>query len=56
VELARAVSVYFLILTDYRFSLSATREISVHRDDPQKVSEAFSAVILLKGMLVLLGA
>jgi polysaccharide transporter, PST family len=56
VELARAVSVYFLILTDYGFSLSATRKISVHRDDPKKVSEAFSSVILLKGMLVLLGA
>src|SRR5512147_2784453 len=54
VELARAVSVYFLILTDYGFSLSATREISVHRDDPEKVSEVFSAVMTLKLLLVLL--
>ena len=53
-ELARAISVYFLILTDYGFSLSATREISVHRDDPQRVSEVFSAVLLLKFLLVLL--
>ena len=53
-EMARAVSVYFLILTDYGFSLSATREISVHRDDPQKVSEVFSAVLLLKFLLLLL--
>jgi len=52
-ELARAVSVYFLILTDYGFSLAATREISVHRDDPRRVSEVFSAVLLLKGLLVL---
>jgi len=53
IELARAVSVYFLILTDYGFSLSATREISVHRDDPQRVSEVFSAVLLLKFLLVI---
>jgi PST family polysaccharide transporter len=56
VELARAISVYFLILTDYGFSLSATQEISVHRDDPHKVSEVFSSVMLLKLLLVLLSA
>jgi len=53
-EMARAISVYFLILTDYGFSLSATREISVHRDNPQRVSEVFSAVLLLKFLLLLL--
>jgi PST family polysaccharide transporter len=55
-ELARAVSVYFLILTDYGFSLSATREISVHRDDPQRVAEVFSCVLLLKFLLVIFSA
>jgi len=55
-ELARAVSVYFLILTDYGFSLSATQEISVHRDDPQRVSEVFSSVMLLKSLLVIFSA
>jgi PST family polysaccharide transporter len=55
-ELARAVSVYFLILTDYGFSLSATQEISVHRDDPPRVSEVFSSVLLLKFLLVILSA
>jgi PST family polysaccharide transporter len=53
-ELARAISVYFLMLTDYGFSLSATQEISVHRDDPGKVSEVFSAVLLLKSLLLVL--
>ncbi len=53
-ELARAISVYFLILTDYGFSFSATQEISVHRDDPGKVSEVFSAVLLLKFLLLVL--
>jgi PST family polysaccharide transporter len=53
-ELARAISVYFLMLTDYGFSLSATQEISVHRDDPEKVSEVFSAVLTLKFLLLVL--
>lgn len=56
VELARAVSVYFLLLTDYGFSYSATREVSIHRDDPDRLSEIFSAVILLKLLLTFLGA
>ena len=53
-ELARAITVYFLMLTDYGFSLSATQEISVHRDEPQKVSEVFSSVLLLKFLLLVL--
>jgi PST family polysaccharide transporter len=54
VELARAVSVYFLLLTDYGFSLSATRDVSVHRNDPKRLSEVFSSVMTLKCLLVLL--
>ncbi|MBN1508294.1 MAG: flippase [Sedimentisphaerales bacterium] len=54
VELARAVSIYFLTLTDYGFSLSATREVAVHREDRQKVSEIFSAVMVSKFLLVVL--
>lgn len=56
VELARVVTVYFLMLTDYSFSLSATREISVRRDDPQRISEIFSAVLVLRFLLVILSA
>lgn len=54
VEFARAVSIYFLTLTDYGFSLSATREVAVHREDADKVSEIFSAVMLLRFLLVVL--
>ncbi len=54
VEFARAVSIYFLTLTDYGFSLSATREIAMNREDPAKVSEVFSAVMLLRCLLVVL--
>jgi len=54
IEFARAINLYFVILTDYGFSLSATREVSIHRDDARKLSEVFSAVMLLKLLLVVL--
>ncbi len=52
VEFARALAVYFVLLTEYGFNLSATQEISVHRDDAGKVSEIFSAVLVIRLLLV----
>jgi len=54
IEFARAMSIYFLTITDYGFSFSATGEVAVHREDPRKVSEIFSAVMLLRFLLVIL--
>jgi len=48
ISFAQAFIVYFTVLTDYGFNLSATREISVNREDRQKVSEIFSSVIIIK--------
>jgi PST family polysaccharide transporter len=53
-EFAQALAVYFVIVTDYGFYLSATQEISLHREDPQKLSEIFSAVMVLKLCMLVL--
>lgn len=44
---------YFLIITDYGFNLSATRQIAINRGDNTKVSKIFCATIFLKLVFML---
>jgi PST family polysaccharide transporter len=48
IAFAQAFAQYFMILTDYGFGISATKEISLCQDQPAKVSKIFSSVMAVK--------
>ncbi|MBQ2871929.1 oligosaccharide flippase family protein [bacterium] len=50
---AFAFMAYFIILTDYGFGLSATREIAVNRHNQNNLSNIFNSVMLIKFVLLL---
>lgn len=55
IAFSQAMITYFQIFSDYGFHLSATREISIYRDNKKKVSEIFSSVIAVKLLLGSIG-
>lgn len=56
IAFAQAFIQYFVVATDYGFNLSATRDVAVHRDDPEKLGEIVSAVMSIKVTLFFAGA
>jgi PST family polysaccharide transporter len=52
IAFAQAFIQYFIILCDYSFNLSATREISINRENKARVNSIFSAVMTAKLFLV----
>ena len=54
VVFAESIVVYFVIFIGFGFALSATKEISIHRDDKEKVNEIVSSVYIIKGIIFLL--
>src|SRR5512140_3234133 len=53
IAFAQAFVQYFMILTDYGFSISATKEISLCQHRPSEVSKVFSSVMMVKMALAL---
>lgn len=51
VNFAQAFAAYFLLIVNYGFEYSATRDISLNRDDKKKLSEIFSSVVMAKLLL-----
>jgi PST family polysaccharide transporter len=52
ISFAASLITYFQAVTEYGFNLTATREISIHRDDPVKLSQIFSATLYAKTILM----
>lgn len=44
---------YFVLITDYGFNLSATRQVSIYRDDKSKINQIVSSVMIIKVFLML---
>jgi len=54
IAFAQAFVQYFMILTDYGFNISATKEISLCQNEHAKVCKAFSSVMTVKMLLAFL--
>ncbi len=50
--LAQSIIGYFLILISFGFNISATKEVSIYRDDKKKLSEIVSSIFIIKGILL----
>jgi len=48
VTFAQVLASFFIVLTDYGFSLSATRDISVNRENRQRLNEVINTVFTTK--------
>jgi O-antigen/teichoic acid export membrane protein len=51
---AQTIAFYFSIFVNFGFNLTATRDISVNRNDKNKISEIFSSVLVLKVVFFLI--
>ena len=48
---AQAIVSYLVVFVNFGFNISATKEVSVHREDKEKLSEIVSSVLIIKGLV-----
>lgn len=51
IAFAQAIIGYFAIFVGFGFNISATKEVSIHRDDKSKLSEIVSSVFVIKSLI-----
>ncbi len=54
VMFAQSFIIFFNIFVDFGFNLSATRDVSINRDNKEKLTEIFSSVMIIKLLLIIL--
>ncbi len=54
VSFSLSIIMFFVIFVSFGFELSATREISTNKNDPSKISEIFSSVMIIKIIMAML--
>ena len=53
VILAASLVAYFQSITDYSFKITATRDVAVFRNSPEKLNIIYSKVLIVKGMFLI---
>jgi PST family polysaccharide transporter len=51
---AQAVIGYFVILINFGFNITATKEVSIHKKNKKKLNKIISSVMIIKGILLLI--
>lgn len=49
-----ATVAYYSLITEYGFNLSATKQISINRDNKEKINEIFSSVMMVRILLLVI--
>jgi len=52
VMFAQSLAVFLTVFVDFGFNLSGTREISLARDNKKELSQIFSAIMIVKLLLI----